>query len=313
MSDRNKLIDLLRTASILVVLATHFAIAANVTTEATPIPSAWMLAKVFNKLWHLLNHNGLYGVTVFFVLSGFLITNSILAGQDDNFHADLKDFYRKRVARICPLLILHVMLGVLFLVGPFPDSNIYRLCFKTQWCKIDLGFFVSIATFTFNWLKVALGQPSGFFGMHWDILWSLAIEEQFYFFYPLVLNVARKRIRLQYFLAMVICVGVFSRWLFIHAMPANHMAVYMTSFSGFDLIAMGVLSCLFSQRASTLPRTMRRAAALAAIAAATLLYVFTSTESNLDMIYAPPTLGASIATLIACSSSSTSLKKIHRS
>jgi len=113
----------------------------------------------------VLTHPGWIGVQLFFALSGFLITTGLLEtqGAPDYF----RNFYAKRALRILPLYytVLLVLLVVLprVVTLPAPFSN------ESQ---------ASLWLFTVNWTHSA---PYGF--AHF---WSLAIEEQFYLFWPLV-------------------------------------------------------------------------------------------------------------------------------
>jgi peptidoglycan/LPS O-acetylase OafA/YrhL len=105
-------------------------------------------------------------------------------------------------------------------------------------------FWLSIATFWFNWYSIAfIREP----GVCWTLLWSLSVEEQFYFFYPLGLKLLRNERNLKLFLALFILLGPVSLWVgnsfFRQANLVEH-----NSFSGFGLIATGALLYLYSER-----------------------------------------------------------------
>jgi peptidoglycan/LPS O-acetylase OafA/YrhL len=128
-------------------------------------------------------HGGFIGVDIFFVISGFLITSIILKDLQANTFSFIW-FYCKRIIRIFPALILvlvsAILLGWIFL---YPAE--YQLLGKHIISAV--GFF---SNFTY------LGE-AGYFDsravekplLH---LWSLAIEEQFYFIWPLLLWLAYK-------------------------------------------------------------------------------------------------------------------------
>ena len=95
-----QILDLLRGFSILSVLAVHLQV-------LRPSPSNPLL----RSLWEHFSIPGFYGVTIFFVISGFLITRLIDQNLNGLFHPDIRGFYTRRAARILPLL------GVIAIVG----------------------------------------------------------------------------------------------------------------------------------------------------------------------------------------------------
>ena len=121
---------------------------------------------------------GYFGVDVFFVISGFLIT-SILYGElrDGNF--SILRFYDRRVRRILPALCLVLLVSsfvAVFLLSPMELRSFGQ---STTATALFLSNF-------FFW------QEAGYFAPHADELpllhtWSLAVEEQFYIAFPIVL------------------------------------------------------------------------------------------------------------------------------
>lgn len=126
---------------------------------------------------------GFIGVDVFFVISGFLITNILLVSLDEQRFSFL-DFYARRIRRIFPSLIL--VLAFALILGWFtffPDE--YRLLG---------GHTLASASFLQNF---NLLSEIGYFDEAADTkpflhLWSLAIEEQFYLIWPLLLWITYK-------------------------------------------------------------------------------------------------------------------------
>lgn len=127
---------------------------------------------------------GLLGVTVFFVLSGYLITSLLLIEWDNTGTINLPQFWLRRVKRLFPA-IAFVILCVGALCTIFDHSLLTKLredmwaalCWVTNWWYIlrDVSYFD------------ALGAPSPV-----THFWSLAIEEQFYLIWPVVLIIAHK-------------------------------------------------------------------------------------------------------------------------
>jgi peptidoglycan/LPS O-acetylase OafA/YrhL len=156
-------IDGLRAIAVLSVLAFHY---------AAPFPVEWRLA------------GGFTGVDVFFVISGFLITSKL---NDDILEGrfSILGFYDRRIRRILPALL--VMLAITLFAGKF---------------LLMPGDYKSLATSTaaatFGVSNFFFLENTSYFDQAADLLpllhtWSLAVEEQFYFVWPLLLAVIAKR------------------------------------------------------------------------------------------------------------------------
>ena len=141
---------------------------------------------------------GFIGVDIFFVISGYLITSIILKNQSQN-NFSLLDFYSRRIKRIFPALI--VVLTFCLVAGWFIFfGNEYEFLGK----HITAGS-VYISNFV-------LQSESGYFDIDSELkpllhLWSLAIEEQFYVIFPLLL-IAGKRFRVNPLLIISMCLSV---------------------------------------------------------------------------------------------------------
>jgi peptidoglycan/LPS O-acetylase OafA/YrhL len=122
---------------------------------------------------------GFLGVDVFFVLSGFLITDLLVAQYDQIGRVDLKNFWARRARRLLPPLavMLVVVSAAATVIEPSQESSLRPA-------------LLAAATYTSNWYQI-LHHVSYFatFGPlpPLDHLWSLAIEEQFYLVWPVVL------------------------------------------------------------------------------------------------------------------------------
>ena len=122
---------------------------------------------------------GFLGVGVFFVLSGYLITDQLIAQWQDTQRLDLKNFWMRRLRRLMPGLFL--MLGIV---------SLYLFLFDRSMLISLKGDLLSAVLYFNNWWLI-FHQVSYFesFGPPSPIghLWSLAIEEQFYLLWPLIL------------------------------------------------------------------------------------------------------------------------------
>jgi peptidoglycan/LPS O-acetylase OafA/YrhL len=124
---------------------------------------------------------GFLGVEVFFVVSGYLITALLLAEWRQRGRIDLKGFWMRRARRLLPalyvLLVVTLAFSVVFLPGEVAglrDDVLAALGYVTNWFLI-LGHESYFE---------AVGRPSLL-----QHLWSLAVEEQFYLMWPVVLAV----------------------------------------------------------------------------------------------------------------------------
>lgn len=114
---------------------------------------------------------GELGVSVFFVISGFLITTLLIKEQEHIGQIRLGNFYLRRVFRILPAFYLYILaIAVISQLG---------------WIRVPRSALIAAATFTWNY---HFGNWNWFLGH----LWSLSIEEQFYIIWPLLLFIGGK-------------------------------------------------------------------------------------------------------------------------
>jgi peptidoglycan/LPS O-acetylase OafA/YrhL len=255
MQGRNIGIDLLRAVAILAVIANHWVLS----YLAAPTPAWW------DELLRRVGGHGFYGVTLFFVLSGFLITRTTMAREPDLFRLSLRGFYLRRIARIQPLFLLAVAFGALMLATGDPAAHPFQDAYRNPQANFSAEFWASLFTFTNNWERIL---RNGYWGLHWDVMWSLAIEEQFYLGFPLLILWAATRRRLYAALAAIVALGLAAR-IGVDALHLGFLARDMNSFVCFDTLALGVLLALLGDR---LPHGRR--VALACLAAGGVLIGF---------------------------------------
>ena len=277
------IINVVRSFSIFKVLAGHIG------TNCNPPDLPWLA-----NLWGSFQGNALHGVDLFFVVSGFLITRAIRERSGNLFRPDIRDFYARRVGRIFPLLIFTLLFGVWMLYFSKDHTPLHTYCFNSHRFPFSGFFWISILTFTFNlyWLKLEPISDYGF-GLHWNVLWSLSIEEQFYFFYPWVLKWFKSRKKFIYFLVLLIVAGVLSRFfsaLFLK--PGCHWEA-INSLAGFDFISIGILLFITQEKFGLMlkkNKTISRGICIFGLVV--VLTVDLTTNPNSDEgIYAPTLLG----------------------
>ncbi len=203
----------MRAISILLVIAAH----------ARQNLSRWV--RVPMRTYPFFAHTG---VSVFFVLSGFLITSLLIKELDASGTISLKRFYLRRAFRIFPAF--YVYLGIVFVLAL---AGVFHT---------PLGAFFFAAIYTSNYY---LGPGAGFVGL--QHIWSLSVEEQFYLLWPATLLLLRKR-RAIYLAGFLILVSPLSRLAtyFVLAPPHRAMVDRMLH-SSIDTIMFGCLLALLWQ------------------------------------------------------------------
>lgn len=127
---------------------------------------------------------GFVGVDIFFVISGFLITGLLVRQRRRTGAIGLRSFWLRRARRLLPALVLVV-------AGCSATAFFIRGAVIVGLGRQVLG----AATFSSNWLAIARGS-SYFSSTNPELfrnLWSLAVEEQFYLLWPLLMLLIRSR------------------------------------------------------------------------------------------------------------------------
>ena len=160
---------------------------------------------------------GGWGVHIFFVISGFLITFLMLKEQHEKGEINIKHFYLRRIFRIWPLYYLVLLYGIFILPHVFKEftfsgSLFYKLAFLNNF---DM-------------------QPSNI-----GIAWSVAVEEQFYLFWPLVfILLGNKK------LILFCCLSVFSYSIFFNLTDTSPV-YYFHTFSNLNYLMSGCIGAFF--------------------------------------------------------------------
>ena len=228
---RNYKIDILRGVSILLVLIHHF----NIPYKLHDTFLGILIGG--ESLSTLIARNGNYGVTMFFVISGFLITQHTLQRSGSLAQIKLKDFYIRRIARIMPCLVLLVaMVSVLGSLGLQPFLNQSPNGEEVSYAVTilsALSFWMNLLIIEYGWVNYALG-----------VLWSLSVEEVFYLAFPVLCLVLGRGKGFIVFLLAVIAYAPYFRALHFGEESGAYLYHY---FSSFDGIAIGCLTAMYAQ------------------------------------------------------------------
>ncbi len=224
-------LDAVRGIAVLMVVAYHAFFWSYHVEQATGI--AWLLLRLTQPGW--------LGVQLFFVLSGFLITGILLDQQGAGRY--FAPFYARRALRILPAYA--VVLIVALVTG------------------VVSARFALVATLFLTNLFPLLAV-----GLEYGVLWSLAIEEQFYLVWPLaVRRLSRSALASVALLALVI--GPLARgWAWMHG---ERVGLYFYTWFNLDGLAMGALLALWMRRGDvTRGRVTRAGVVCLSVATATI-------------------------------------------
>lgn len=222
-ANRSAAIDALRGLAILAVVLHHFHI---------HVPAA---GSVFQRWPHgvqaVVFSSGYYGVMLFLVISGYLITSLSIQRWGSIGAVRPVPFYGLRFARIVPLLVLLIIVlvplhlfGVTGFVIPADKSSLAHVLSATL-------------TFRLNTLESA----GYFLPACWGVLWSLSIEEMFYLGFPVLARIVRRTLPFALCLAVFVVLGPIARrnW------PDYDDHTYLECMDG---IAIGCLTALVAAR-----------------------------------------------------------------
>lgn len=187
------------------------------------------IAAVF--LHHTLHVKLLWmGVDLFFILSGFLITGILIGNKSQSIGRYFGHFYERRARRILPPYALLLVV----------TSVIFGLAWAHQWY-----FYFFLMNFV---LAFHVPHPQSL-----DVLWSLAVEEQFYLLWPLVVYFLSEQ-AIAWSAAAVVLAAPFLRW-FCTPLFAYHWPIYALTPFRMDLLAVGALiSILWRKRQDVIKR-----------------------------------------------------------
>jgi peptidoglycan/LPS O-acetylase OafA/YrhL len=118
---------------------------------------------------------GSYGVIVFFVVSGYLITGLLLTEHESTGRIGIRSFYRRRWARLAPALLVIVAVTLVWVLAIGVSVS--------KW----IAGLIGALTYTTNFVEVTGAQTH--ISSYYEWSWSLAIEEQFYLVWPVLMIV----------------------------------------------------------------------------------------------------------------------------
>ncbi len=225
---------------------------------------------------------GFVGVDIFFVISGFLISTIIFENLEAG-HFSYAEFYARRIKRIFPALVL--TLFVSFALGwALMPAEYFRVAGKHLYS--GAAFLVNFALLRETNYFNATGDTDPF-----HHLWSLAVEEQFYIFWPLMLGLVWKR--RWNFLWITLAVACASFAFDVTTLASDAAVAFYSPLSRFwELMVGGVLAYLVLHKPQALSH-MPRGTSLAGALLMVLGFVLISPQSDFPgWVSLFPTMGA---------------------
>jgi peptidoglycan/LPS O-acetylase OafA/YrhL len=233
-------LDGVRGLAILLVLIAHFRLVAGATLA--------------DRLYNTAALGGYSGVDLFFVLSGFLITGILLDAKGNDRTHYFRDFYARRALRILPLY--YGVVAGLVLIWPHlhaatPPMALMRHNQWWYWCHATNILWAATK-------GAGLPYNTGHF-------WSLAVEEQFYLVWPVVVLLTNGRTLFRVAIGCIVAALVIR--IALVSAGVSDFWIYSLPFTRLDTLAVGALLAVRAHAPGGLAPWRRPAVVVAAIAA----------------------------------------------
>lgn len=169
---------------------------------------------------------GSEGVTIFFCLSGYLLSRILIGELSKTGRLSVRSFYIRRILRIWPLYFSFVIFCLL--AAPLLGNQVIR--------NSELPYLLS---FSYNWHQLYINDSRGIAA----ILWSISVEEQIYLVLPLLLLLFY-RWGFEKLAISLVLIGFFCRILFF----LNDINLYRNTFSYMSTIGIGMIFAIYEMK-----------------------------------------------------------------
>jgi peptidoglycan/LPS O-acetylase OafA/YrhL len=239
-------LDGIRGIAILAVIAFHSSTLLQVFFQLSPARPIELLAQ-----------GGWVGVTLFFVLSGYLITGILMDTRRRSGY--FRNFYARRFLRIFPVYYSVLLLILVVL----PHANIFNLPITplTEYWPAYFLYVTNVFVWVnHNWLNYYL-----------DPTWSLAIEEQFYLAWPLLIWLISPRALSRVCVALVASAAAWRVGLLL--IGSDPLGIYVSTPSHIDALAIGSFLAVRARTVGNLTHLKSRLLPIAVVSSLTVLVV----------------------------------------
>ncbi|WP_243226776.1 acyltransferase family protein [Microbacterium sp. CIAB417] len=197
---------------------------------------------------------GFIGVDVFFVISGFLITQHLVSEVSATGRVSFKEFYIRRARRILPMALLVIAVTALASFAVFWPWQASNFALDGLWSAL----FVSNIAFALRGVDYFSADQTSIFQHYW----SLSVEEQFYLVWPVLIAIvagatfAKGRVRIALISAASLVALASFLWSCFDTSQSPAAAYFSTFARGFEF-ALGGLLAMVAPRLAALPSALR--------------------------------------------------------
>ncbi len=213
-------LDVLRFFAFLAIFLHHFLPHNWPAYSIAETPARWIVAAAMA---------GGFGVELFFALSAFLITGSLLRELEATGTIDSRAFWKRRALRIWPLYFLFLVLTLTLVPQLLPGDRLLGLH--------TIPFFLFLG----NWTCAFRGYPPSVAAP----LWAISIMEQFYLIWPGLLLLCRRK---PWRAAVGLLVAAWLMRIVLVVVGLPHPGIYANTFARMDALLLGALFAMLARK-----------------------------------------------------------------